>query len=209
MSRAGYARRVVVVGLVVLLAACASVPRRSVDQGAALAALAQREAQAAAEPDWQFSGRIAVSAEGRGGSGSIDWQQRGDDLAIRVSAPVTRRSWRLSRVDGWTRLEGLEQGPAQGPDAEQLLREQVGWEVPLAQMSQWVRGLRARGEARVSFAADGLPARIEQGGWRVDYRGWDRFAGQSVPRKVFASRGGASVRLAIDRWQAPAGASLP
>jgi len=201
--------RAVALLLATLLVGCASIPRPAGDTAAALAALVQREAQAGADPDWQFSGRIAVSAAGHGGSGRVDWQQWGEDLAIQVSAPVTRRSWRLRRIDGWTRLDGLDEGPLQGADAEQLLRQSVGWEVPLAQMSRWVRGLRARGAARVSFAADGLPERIEQDGWTVQYRGWTQYAGRPLPVRVFARRGDASVRLAIDNWRAAAAAPLP
>lgn len=200
----GYAKRASGLLLAVLLAGCVSVPQRAVDDGAALRAQIAREALIGADPDWQFVGRIAVSADGHGGSGRIDWRQSGEDLSIQLSAPVTRRSWRLSRVDGWARLDGLDEGPLQGDDAAQMLRQRVGWDVPLAQMSWWVRGLRARGAAQVNFAANALPTSIEQDGWSVQYRDWTTVAGQPMPARLFARRGDASVRLVIDRWLDPA-----
>lgn len=199
-------RRGLVLGVMALLAGCVSTPSRPGDDAVALSALVKREAKARSEPGWQFNGRIAVSAGGRGGSGRIDWQQWGEDLAIQVSAPVTRRSWRLSRVDGVTRLTGLDAGPVQGGDAAELLRDSVGWEVPMTQMVDWVRGLRAPGRAQVSFGPDLLPEIIEQDGWSVQYRNWGLFAGRPVPTKLFAKRGDASVRLVIDRWQPHSGA---
>ena len=42
---------------------------------AAQAAQATRAAWLAAQADWSFSGRVAVSANGKGGSGRIDWEQ--------------------------------------------------------------------------------------------------------------------------------------
>lgn len=204
MIHAVRAKRVAGWLLAALLAGCASAPQRTVDDGAALLGQARREAMIGADSNWQFSGRIAVSAAGHGGSGSIDWRQSGDDLTIELSAPVTRRSWRLSRVDGWARLDGLDEGSLQGADAAQLLLQSVGWEVPLGQMTWWVRGLRAHGAAQMRFAANDLPVSIEQDGWTVQYRDWTTVAGQPMPAKVFARHGDASVRLVIDRWLDPA-----
>lgn len=194
-------RRWFVLGAMALLVGCVSTPPRPVGDADALAALAQREAQARSEAGWHFNGRIALSDAGRGGSGRIDWQQWSEDLAIQVSAPVTRRSWRLSWIDGVARLTGLDGGPIEGADAARLLRDSVGWEIPMTQMVDWVRGLRAPGQAQVSFGPNALPELIEQDGWTVQYRGWSELAGRPVPTKVFAKHGDASVRLIIDRWQ--------
>lgn len=198
-------RRCFVLSVMALLAGCVSTPPRALGDTDALAALALREVQALSDAGWHFNGRIAVSAGGRGGSGRVDWQQWGDDLAIQISAPVTRRSWQLSRTDDLARLTGLDGGPVEGSDATQLLRDSIGWEIPMAQMADWVRGLRAPGRAQVSFGPNGLPEMIVQDGWQVQYRDWGVLAGRSVPTKVFAKRGDASVRLVIDRWQPASG----
>ena len=67
--------------VVALLAACGTAPRRppapAVDRAQALALQAQRQAQLEAIPAWSMQGRIAVSVDGKGGSGRLDWQQQG------------------------------------------------------------------------------------------------------------------------------------
>ena len=51
--------------------------------------------------------------------------------------------------------------------------------------------------ARIEFRDDGLPAQIEQDGWKVRYLDYDTTRDPPLPSKVFASRGDYQVRLAI------------
>ena len=73
--------------------------------------------------------------------------------------------------------------------------------VPLAKLSDWVRGVRAAGAANVEYDAQNLPALIEQAGWKVEYRDWLADRDPPLPRKLFASRGSARVRVVIENWK--------
>ena len=189
------------------LAACAPVAVRPAAPGGGdpvrgLAAQAARESVLATQPDWSFSGRVALSQGKDGGSGRIDWRQRGDDFDIRLSAPITGQSWRVTGTAGKVRLEGLAGGVREGGNAEALLREATGWAIPVDAMARWARGARAPGDAVLDFDAELRPASLRQQGWVVEYRDWDT-ADPPRPTRVFARQAEASVRLVIDRWTAP------
>lgn len=190
--------------LCLALAACAPAPVRPVAGPAAgdEAAQSRREASLAAQRDWSFSGKIAVSQAGDGGSARIDWTQRGGDFDIRLAAPVTRQGWRLSRTGATARLEGLPGGPREGADAEALLLDATGWRLPVDRLAAWVRGARAPGTAEFESDPAGRPSLIRQDGWTVEYRAWDA-ADPARPLRVFADRDTARVRLVVDRWSAP------
>ena len=191
--------------LALWLSACAPMavrPTGPIDSELALAAQAQREAALAEQPDWSFSGRVALSQGKEGGSGRIDWVQRGAEFDIRLAAPITRQSWRLHGQGGQVRLEGLDGGVREGSDAEALLLAATGWRIPVDAMARWVRGARAPGAATLEFDPSLRPAMLHQQGWDVDYRQFDS-AEPALPTKVFARQGEASVRLVIDRWSAP------
>jgi outer membrane lipoprotein LolB len=184
-----------------VLAACAPVaprPAAVADEAAQQA----RESALAAQPDWGFRGRVAISQGEQGGNAGIRWRQHGADFDIELSAPITRQSWRLSSRGGQVTLAGLEGGQQQGTDAEALLLEATGWRIPVAAMAAWARGARGQGSA-AEFASDaeGRPATLVQDGWRIEYRGW--FPGQPpLPQKVFAKQGEAGVRLVVEAWDA-------
>ncbi len=188
-------------GLAILLQACAPLPVRP-GNAENDAAQQVRETALAQQPVWSFAGRVAVSQGNNGGSGRIEWRQSGADFDIKLSAPITRQSWHLWRQDGLVNLAGLEGGIRQGEDAEALLTEATGWRIPVAAMTAWVRGVRADGPSEMNFGPEGLPASIEQQGWAVEYRSWDR-ASPPLPMKVFAKQGQASVRLVIEAWDKP------
>ncbi len=187
-----------------VLTACVPPPVRRAPDAALLQAQATRETALAAHPDWSLSGRIAISDGKDGGSGRIDWKQRGSDFDIRLSAPVTRQSWRLVREGANVRLEGLEGGTLEGTDAEALLYQALGWLVPVDALASWARGARADAStAQLQFGVDGLPSLLTEDNWSVDYRAWDAGSDPPRPKKVFASQGDAKVRLSVDNWDTP------
>lgn len=202
-----------------LLTACVAQPVRTplpAISGSAQAHQAQREQVLAAAPAWMLAGRVALSNAHDGGSGRIDWRQDGARFEIALSAPVTRQSWRLSGDRDSARLEGLAGGPREGSDAGTLLREATGWEIPVSALAAWARGVRADdigadgiGVAQLQYGADGRLARIEQGGWTIDYSAWAPEAGLGIelPTRLNAIRGEAKVKLVVDRWSE--GAATP
>jgi len=197
---------VLAAGLALLLAACASGPTRPPAPPLDPAAAQQAAAQRGALSDWGLSGRVAISNAGRGGNARIDWTQRGERYDIALSAPVTRQSWRLGGDAAGARLEGVEGGPRESADVEALLQAATGWDIPVRAMVAWVRGVPApaagQGDFTLQPAADGLPARLVQDGWEIDYREWYPAEGArpALPRRIEARRGEARVRLLVDDW---------
>ncbi len=187
-----------------LMTACARAPLRGPD-AQLLAAQTDREATLAEADHWRFTGRIAVSGEGEGGNGRIVWEQRGEAYTIELSAPVSRQSWRLSGDPSGARLEGHAHGLLEDQDPEALLLRAAGWSMPLEPLRAWVRGARAGGPAELAFGAEGLPALLQQGGWRIEYRSWTDLQGLPMPARVFAETGQRRVRLIVDRWEATGG----
>ncbi len=193
------------------LTACASTARRAVLPPAAQAAAVERqsarESALAMRRDWTLAGRVALTNEGRGGSGRIDWRQRSDAFEVELSAPITRKGWRLVGAPGTAVLEGLDGGPRTGGNAAVLLRETTGWDIPVQALSHWVRGARAPGgQAQLAFDADGRLVGLQQGGWTLEYSDWQSPvdpAGPSLPMRITAERGSARVRLVVDAWSVP------
>jgi outer membrane lipoprotein LolB len=186
--------------LLALLAGCAPTPPRAPDSALLQSQLA-REQILAARPAFVLTGRIAVSGQGEGGSGSFEWRQNGEDFQFSLRSPVARQTWSIQSMDGNVRLDGLDGGPRWCSDPETLLADEIGWSIPVRALRHWVRGARApHGPAEIWFDAEGRPARLRQDGWQVDYRDWFAAGEPSLPRRLFAERGDSRVRLVVERW---------
>ncbi|WP_448142063.1 lipoprotein insertase outer membrane protein LolB [Stenotrophomonas bentonitica] len=201
--------------LAVSLSACVSLDTRKAPAAPDVVTAVSAEAQQAeaarvdalrAQPAWSFQGRVAVSKGRNGGSGRIDWQQQARQYVVSLSAPVTRQSWTLSGDSGNRsgRLDGVEGGPRQGEDAQQVLLEATGWDIPVNQLPDWVRGLVAEGAAaaEIDRDAEGRPRRVRQMGWDIQFLDWYPAEGDRpvLPRRIEAVNGDAKVRLLVDGW---------
>jgi outer membrane lipoprotein LolB len=174
---------------------------RTRETAATQSAQAKREALLAPRTHWALSAHIAVSNGKDGGSGELEWRQDGDRFEFVVHAPVTGKTWKLSGDARRAVLEGLETQPLEGSDAERLLRDRLGWHVPLGELTAWIRGMRASGEsAMIDYDEQARPALLAQAGWKVEYRDWFSDSDPPLPRKVFASQGQYRVRVAIQHW---------
>ncbi len=81
------------------------------------------------------------------------------------------------------------------------LRERLGADVLFASLRWWVLGLRAPGAAaQLQFIEQNLPAVVEQDGWTVEYLDWFSDRSPALPKKVFAARGKAHVRIVVQAW---------
>ncbi len=198
---AAFPRGCAVCAIVFALAACAGQRVKPVRADPAqLAQQAARESALAARAAWTVRGRLGVSDGRDSGSGSLEWTQDGAAFRFSMHAPVTGKTWVLSGDAQHAVLQGLREQPLEGGSAAQLLERELGWHVPIAQLAEWARGMRAPGTAQITFRGDGLPASIEQSGWKVDYVDYDESQTPPLPSKVFASKGSYKVRLAIRAW---------
>lgn len=197
------------VGLVasLLLAACAG-PGVRQDQDADRAQ-AVRERLLADQGAWSLQGRLAISGKGESGSGTLDWQQDGQSFRFTLMAPVSGKVWTLAGNDSHVELSGLRAEPIFGADPVRLLERELGMTLPLEQLSYWVRGVRAPGQATSRYREDGLPLEFRQAGWTIEYRDYFSELSPPLPRKVFASKGELKVRLAIRAWNAGTGDGQP
>ena len=196
-------RSIVLVIFAISLIACGTASKKMASESEdRLEAQVQREAALGEQTAWRLVGRLAVSDGHDGGSGRIEWLQDGARYEITLQAPVTRRGWRLIGEEGYARLEGVDGGPFVGESAEALLQQYVGWVIPHENLVAWVRGLRAKGRASMTFRVDGLPASIAQNGWVIEYRDYASPAPLALPTRVFASQGERRVRLQIEAWTA-------
>ncbi|MFZ2237039.1 MAG: lipoprotein insertase outer membrane protein LolB [Dokdonella sp.] len=186
---------------VLMLTACA--PQRLRPDAAGLDEQGRREASLAPISNWELVGRLGVSDGRDSGSGSLTWSQQGEAYRFELHAPVTGKTWLLTGDVSHAELQGLRDTTVEGSDAASLLRRELGWRVPVAELAWWARGMRAPGKSELRLRPDGLPARIVQAGWQVDFLDYDETRQPPLPRKLFAESGNYKVRLAIRRWQQP------
>ncbi len=151
--------------------------------------------------EWEFAGRIGVSAGDVGFNGQLWWRQDGIVFRVRISGPLgvgtvfingDRRELTVTDRDG-TVTELV--------DAEVELRQMYGWTIPVTSLRFWALGIPdPASPADAEFSADGQLSKLRQQNWQVDFTQYREGGGQLMPRRLTAVSDDVKVRLVIDKW---------
>ncbi len=105
---------------------------------------------------------------------------------------------------------GMELRNAEGrlyraADADALVRQALGLELPLRGLAWWVVGQpRPAATYHATANADGRLGELEQDGWHIDFSRYAASNGYVLPGKLVARRGNElEVRLVVDAWDLP------
>ena len=174
--------------------------------GAALAACAvlspnDRTTQRA--PTFDLLGRVAVSHDGRAFTSGVHWQHLEARDEIWLLTPTGQAlAYIVSGASGAT-LTGADQTQYHASDVESLTRRALGWELPLARLTWWVRGESVPGAPVAEEVRDqhGRLARLTQDGWHITFVQPDANDQGGLPQRLELARDGHRIRLVIDNWR--------
>ena len=151
---------------------------------------------------WRVQGRIAVRTDSEGWSAHFDWKQRGEDYRIRVRGPFGQGAVELQGNDLGVWLKRTDQPPVFALNPEALLERETGWQLPVAGLSSWLRGLPVPGgQPNIAWDTQGRLLKIEQNGWQISYSRYLVQSDLQLPEKLRMQRDSLQVKFIIDVWQ--------
>ena len=140
--------------------------------------------------NWRLVGKLGVRSPGYNGSAAVDWQQSIERYEISLTGAL---GVSVARIAGDQRLVQITLGdePTRTLPA-QALSEEIGYELPLAHLSYWVRGVPDPGYATTEHETG-----FDQAGWRIEYLGFQA----SMPRKIRFTRDATKLTLIVRTWE--------
>lgn len=157
--------------------------------------------------NWQFDGKLGVRSPYDSGSASIKWQQFPRAYNIHISGPLGQKRMHVQGEENKVSLHRAGQPSISADNAEALLQEATGWNLPISQLSYWVRGLPAPKlpSEQLTLGDNGLIAELQQAGWHISYT---QYAPQQyldtqvlLPSRIQAVNDELRLTLVIRTWQ--------
>lgn len=148
-------------------------------------------------------GKLGIVQDAESFSARFLWQQQGPDFTIDLWGPLGQGRVQLAGSERRLELRDSDGSVISAGAPDTVMRQQLGWSLPLTVLPQWVQGQPARGKP-VSAAerdAQGRFTAFRQLGWQVTVERYSEVAGGVRPHRVTASREGSRVRLAISDWR--------
>ena len=94
------------------------------------------------------------------------------------------------------------QGRYQAESPEQLLRDQLGLNLPVSHLLWWIRGLPSPdSKSRLNLDGQSHLAQLSQDGWDVEYLSYAEQNGFWLPERIKLNGFDLQVTLVIKDWQ--------
>lgn len=183
------------------LAGCAS--QAPVDESGRQAGQWERQqAQVEDFDSWTLVGKAGLRTPQENTSANLDWNQTPFYFRMLISGPFGGGRSVLEGREGRFSLSTSD-GRFEAETPEALMEEQLGWSLPVRAMPDWVRGLPGD-HASYQLETDelGFPRFLQQDGWEIDYRDWERVEEMWLPRRLVMNYGEVRITLVVNQWQA-------
>lgn len=179
-----------IVALSVLLLSCNSSPQLSESTEWSI-----RESDLLALGTWQLQGRVNARYKNESHTPRIRWQQNDSEYSIRLWGTLNVGATLIEGQPGFVTFEqGSETRTASSP--EQLILEQLGYELPVSQLNYWIKGLPTPDEEHQMVLGEfNQLLSLEQSGWTMNYEDYRLFGSYSLPRRIEMSRDENNIRL--------------
>jgi outer membrane lipoprotein LolB len=162
-----------------------------------LGACAQLETRVPPDLKFDLSGRLAVRYGNEAFSGNLAWRHAPSADELLITSSLGAGVARLVREGGAIVLTTAEPREYRGTDAEELTAEVLGFRLPVAGLTYWVRGQPAdAARALAEYDEQGRLRLLEQAGWRIEYPEYQ----DRLPSRMRLTYPGIDLRLAISQW---------
>lgn len=152
-------------------------------------------------PVWKLEGRIAVKTADDGWTANLIWEHDARQDRLRISGPFSQGLVSIVVQDDLIHInegKGVEQ-TSREPDA--LLRERLGFAVPLRSLRYWVTGVPAPGSESVPGPSGGVEVRgFSQQGWALAYEKFTQVGRYQLPQKATIVGHEVRLKLIADDW---------
>lgn len=199
--------RLLLVAVVLVLAACASLPERAPVENPA-AVWRARQKQLTRVDGWDLRGRLALRTDNEGASASLRWVRNGQRHQLNLAGPFGGGRVRLTYDDHRAELRDADGGVYRGTSMQELLLRATGWLLPIEGMNYWVLGLPdPLVPAQSTLDRWGRLKSLQQLGWNIDFLDYTQAGAFELPKRVFIKHESAGVsdaeieaRLVVENW---------
>lgn len=152
--------------------------------------------------NWHARGKIGFSNGKQGGNASFDWQQRGEQFNIKLMGPFRIDTIHIYGRPGAVQLatsEGVNQTAA---TPEAIIKQQLGWTVPVAGLVHWAKGIpipMAPIEA-IQLSDENRLITLKQQGWTIKYSDYQPFEQFILPTKMTLQYENIKIKLIFKNW---------
>lgn len=149
---------------------------------------------------FNLKGKIGVQANRNSFSGSMHWQHALETDHIAIFSPLGSQVADVKKTPTFVTLTDNQGQAITEKNAEALTEKVLGWQLPLAGLSDWVLGRPSHtGLSDREWDADGKLIKLTQNGWQIEYTEYTNMGAYQLPTKMHLQHGNVKIKLVIQQ----------
>src|SRR3989344_3456349 len=110
-----------------------------------------RQAQLSQLQQWMITGSFSIQEPSQLVMATYRWEQQHSDYRIRIFAPLHLSEILIQGKPGQVTLWRSSQDFDSASSPEQLMQQELGWQLPISQLIYWIKGMPAPGPRITHF----------------------------------------------------------
>ena len=196
--------------ILILLNACSGLPtqtestvtvtKSSLGEKEKLVLLERRQSLASLK-QWAIFGRMSLQTPDEIWTGKLEWHQFPLDYKILFSTPTGQGAIKIRGDEDYVVLETSKGQSLIGDDEESLLYDQLGWNLPIDSLRQWILGTSELNQlSKITLDEAGNIRQLLYPEWEVKYLQFQKVENYLLPKKLFITGRNMKFRIVIDKW---------
>lgn len=194
--------RLLGLGLLGLLGGCGvpQLPEPAADRGQAVAAYEERAERLSRLAGWRLDGRVVAEGPGESGQARIRWSRFDGEGRLAVRNPFGQTVLEVRNGPQGLRLRDNQGGVYRGDRVRTVLRQRLGWRVPVGRLADWALALPRDGGTPADLDDRGLPRHLTADGWTVAFTEYMEVDGLWLPQAMRVTRDDMRLRIRVREW---------
>jgi outer membrane lipoprotein LolB len=148
---------------------------------------------------FSLKGRIGVQTEGKGFSGSMQWQHTPANDNIALYSPLGGQVASITQDEHTVMLTEADGDSITAKDAESLTQMTLGWKLPLNGLADWAIGRPTKAPIeQINWNDAGQITRLKQEGWDIEYSDYMAHEGKQLPNKIYLRSPKVNIKLIVE-----------
>jgi outer membrane lipoprotein LolB len=149
---------------------------------------------------FNLKGKIGVQANRQSFSGSMHWQHALETDNIALYSPLGSQVADIKKTPVLVTLTDNQGQAITEKNAEALTEKVLGWQLPLAGLSDWVLGRPKQSTlSDREWDDDGKLIKLTQEGWQIEYTEYTKIDAYLLPTKMHLQHGNVKIKLVIQQ----------
>lgn len=151
--------------------------------------------------EWSINGSISIIYAETKDIASYHWQQKKDVYSIEVSSPLNLIHFNLYGNKNKITLQQSTYRIYTANNPEQLLRQYIGWNIPVSNLVYWVRGIPAPHSAYTSQLDQyNHLSVLKQQGWTIHYSNYTVLDNIDLPTTISLEKSHIKIKIIAKNW---------